>query len=59
MSGIGLECGMASDPPRCKRRNSTPASTLAAVENGGVLISPCSHASGLSRFARAGIICPI
>jgi hypothetical protein len=39
---------MLSDSPLCKRLSRYPAASLAAAESGGVLISPCSHASGLS-----------
>ena len=39
MPGMGRECGSAIRSPRCKRRNSTPASILVSEENGGVLIS--------------------
>ena len=39
---------MLSDSPLCKRLSRYPAASRAAAESGGVLISPCSHASGLS-----------
>jgi hypothetical protein len=39
---------MLSDSPLCKRLSKYPAASRAAAESGGVLISPCSHASGLS-----------
>jgi hypothetical protein len=39
---------MLSDSPFCKRLSKYPAASRAAAESGGVLISPCSHASGLS-----------
>jgi hypothetical protein len=39
---------MLSDSPLCKRLSKYPATRRAAAESGGVLISPCSHASGLS-----------
>ena len=50
MPGIGRERGSGIDSPTCRRRNSTPASIRASAENGGVLISPCSHTNGLSDF---------
>ena len=34
--------------PLCSLLRSSPASTRAAAESGGVLTSPCSHNSGLS-----------
>ena len=46
--GIGRACGIPSEVPCCRRRNKSPASSRAAAENGGVLISPWSQASGLS-----------
>src|ERR1019366_10264403 len=46
MLGIGRECGMASATPSWSRRRSIPASTRASFEEGGVLISPCSHTRG-------------
>ncbi len=39
---------MLSHSILCKRRSRYPAASRAAAESGGVLISPCSHASGLS-----------
>jgi len=39
---------MLSNSPRCKRLSKYPAVRRAAAESGGVLISPCNHASGLS-----------
>jgi hypothetical protein len=48
MDGIGREYGIDNLSPRCSARNRKPASNLAARENGGVRISPCNHASGLS-----------
>ena len=39
---------MLSDSPLCKRLSRYPAVSRAAAESGGVLISSCSHASGLS-----------
>ena len=45
---------MLSNSPLCKRRSRYPAVSRAAAESGGVLISPCSQASGLSvGFTRA------
>jgi hypothetical protein len=40
---------MARDSPRCSLRSRNPASIRASEPNGGVLISPLSQASGLSR----------
>src|SRR5438128_3502938 len=48
MSDIGRECGNESFSPCCKRRNNSPASKRASLENGGVLTSPCNQRSGLS-----------
>jgi hypothetical protein len=48
MDGIGREFGIYNLSPRCSARSREPASSLAARENGGVRISPCTHASGLS-----------
>src|SRR5215469_8105010 len=45
--------------PRCSRLSRYPASTLAAAENGGVLTSPCSHASGLSLRLTEISVCQI
>ena len=48
ITGMGLECGIPSISPLCNRRSRYPASTLAAWEKGGVLISPCNQTRGLS-----------
>ena len=48
MDGIGRDSGSERLSPRCKRRNSIPASMRALAESGGVLISPRSQASGFS-----------
>jgi len=39
---------MLSNSPLCKRLSKYPAVSRVAAESGGVLISPCSQASGLS-----------
>ncbi len=39
---------MLSKSPLCKRLSKYPAASRASAESGGVLISTCSHASGLS-----------
>jgi hypothetical protein len=49
MDDIGRECGRPSDSPRWSLLSKAPTSIRAPFENGGVLISPCSHASGLFR----------
>jgi len=48
MEGIGRDWGSESVSPRCNLLNSRPASSRAALENGGVLTSDPSHTSGLS-----------
>jgi hypothetical protein len=40
MDGIGLDCGIDSISPSWSFRSKNPASSLAAFENGGDLISP-------------------
>src|SRR5262249_21489253 len=45
---IGRACGIPRFSPRCNRRRRNPASILASLENGGVLISPLSHTRGFS-----------
>ena len=57
IAGIGLEFGKLSFSPRCNRRSSKPASSLAAAENGGVLTAPCNHTSSLPTDYIPGIIC--
>jgi hypothetical protein len=47
MPGIGLECGSDNFTLPCNCRSKTPASILAAEENGGVLTSPCNQTNGL------------
>src|ERR1041384_4610228 len=51
MFGIGRECGRLRRSPSWRRRSKTPASTRAAAEKGGVLISPWSQTSGFSDAA--------
>lgn len=55
--GIGRECGIDSDSPRCNLRNKNPASSLAAAEKGGDLTSPCSHANGLCLGLTTNRVC--
>src|ERR1700683_4582345 len=55
--GMGLDCGIVSMSPRWRRLSKYPVSSRAARENGGVLTSPCSQASGLSLLLTAGSIC--
>src|SRR5450759_2777931 len=45
---MGRDEGIERFSPRCKRRNSKPASSSAACVNGGVLNSPCNQVSSLS-----------
>src|SRR2546425_1270848 len=47
--GIGRDAGRGTVSPACTRRRSVPTSIRASIEKGGVLISPFSHTSGLSR----------
>jgi hypothetical protein len=55
--GMGLEAGIPSDSPCCKRRRRNPVSSLASSDRGGVLTSPCNQARGLSFGLMGGSIC--
>jgi hypothetical protein len=45
---MGLDHGRESRSPSWSLVSRNPVSSLAALENGGVLTSPCNHVSGLS-----------
>ena len=54
MLGMGRDCGNPIVWPTCKRLSSKPASIRAALENGGVLISPCSQTIGFGPVSGFG-----
>ncbi len=59
MRGMGREKGIGTFSAVCSSRSRRPASSLALLENGGVLISPCIQTSCLYSGAFKGKICHI
>ncbi len=57
--GIVRDWGMLKLIPYCNCLSRIPASMRAALENGGVLISPCSHTMSLSSTFIEDSVCHI
>ena len=55
--GIGRECGIVSESPRCSSQSKNPVSSLAAFERGGLFTSPCNQAKGLSLGLAVASVC--